>query len=161
TRRLCQPCAAADAKTPGAQGPVAQAAGQEPATRLHAGAHAHVFQEWKNQVRDRAGQRQAKLGQTRNRAPTNGRSRSAGSNSKIKKGRINETKKIAIIAIIAGIEKQPISCLRSRRSRAITAIIHGAIMEIKLITSSPADVETECLVIFALDHGEKQKSDAR
>jgi len=34
-------------------------------------------------------------------------------------------------------------------------------MEIKLITSSPADVETECLVIFALDHGEKQKSDAR
>ena len=34
-------------------------------------------------------------------------------------------------------------------------------METKLVVSSPSDVETECLVIFALDHGEKQNSDAR
>src|SRR5215471_7691163 len=34
-------------------------------------------------------------------------------------------------------------------------------METKLIVSSPSDVETECLVVFALDHGQKQQNDAR
>src|SRR5215471_13346935 len=34
-------------------------------------------------------------------------------------------------------------------------------MQTKLIVSSPADVETECLVVFALDHGEKQANDLR
>jgi leucyl aminopeptidase len=34
-------------------------------------------------------------------------------------------------------------------------------METPLMVSSPADVETECLVVFALDHGEKHKNDPR
>ncbi|HEY6969009.1 MAG TPA: leucyl aminopeptidase [Candidatus Angelobacter sp.] len=34
-------------------------------------------------------------------------------------------------------------------------------METKSIVSSPSDVETECLVVFALDHGQKQQNDAR
>lgn len=34
-------------------------------------------------------------------------------------------------------------------------------MDIKLIVGNPAEVETECLVVVAVDHGDKQKSDAR
>jgi hypothetical protein len=34
-------------------------------------------------------------------------------------------------------------------------------MEIKLAIANPADVETECLVAFALDHGDKQKPDPK
>jgi leucyl aminopeptidase len=34
-------------------------------------------------------------------------------------------------------------------------------MDLRLITSSPAEVETECLVAFALDHGDKQKTEAK
>ena len=34
-------------------------------------------------------------------------------------------------------------------------------MEAKLIVGNPAGVETECLVVFAVDHGEKQKNDPR
>ncbi len=34
-------------------------------------------------------------------------------------------------------------------------------MDIRLITANPAEVETECLIVIALDHGDKQKADAR
>jgi leucyl aminopeptidase len=34
-------------------------------------------------------------------------------------------------------------------------------METPLMVSSPADVETECLVVFALNHGDKHKNDPR
>jgi leucyl aminopeptidase len=34
-------------------------------------------------------------------------------------------------------------------------------MDLRLISSSPAEVESECLVAFALDHGDKQKSEAK
>jgi leucyl aminopeptidase len=34
-------------------------------------------------------------------------------------------------------------------------------MDTKLIVGNPADVETECLVVIALDHGEKQKNEPR
>jgi leucyl aminopeptidase len=34
-------------------------------------------------------------------------------------------------------------------------------MDTKLINGNPAEIETECLVVIALDHGEKQKSEAR
>jgi leucyl aminopeptidase len=34
-------------------------------------------------------------------------------------------------------------------------------MDLRLITSNSAEVETECLVAIALDHGEKQKNEAR
>jgi leucyl aminopeptidase len=34
-------------------------------------------------------------------------------------------------------------------------------MDTKLITASPAEVETECLVVFALDHGDNKKPEPR
>src|SRR5258708_1881865 len=34
-------------------------------------------------------------------------------------------------------------------------------MDIRLITAKPAEVETECLIVVALDHGDKQKTEAR
>src|SRR5690349_10760570 len=34
-------------------------------------------------------------------------------------------------------------------------------MEIRLTAANPADVDTECLVAIALDHGGKQKSEPR
>ena len=34
-------------------------------------------------------------------------------------------------------------------------------MDTKLITGNPAEVDTECLVVIALDHGEKQKTEPR
>jgi leucyl aminopeptidase len=34
-------------------------------------------------------------------------------------------------------------------------------MDTKLVVGSPAEVETECLVVIALDHGEKQKNEPR
>src|SRR5215469_2975271 len=34
-------------------------------------------------------------------------------------------------------------------------------METKLIAGNAAEIETECLVVVALDHGDKRKSDAR
>ena len=34
-------------------------------------------------------------------------------------------------------------------------------METKLIAGNPAEIETECLVVVALDHGDKHKNDAR
>jgi leucyl aminopeptidase len=34
-------------------------------------------------------------------------------------------------------------------------------MDLRLISSSPAEVESECLVVFALDHGDKQKSEPK
>jgi leucyl aminopeptidase len=34
-------------------------------------------------------------------------------------------------------------------------------MDIRLIAANPAEVETDCLVVFALDHGTKEKSEAR
>src|SRR5215468_244420 len=52
---------------------------------------------------------------------------------------------------------------RSRRAfaKAITARSCTKIMDLNLITSNSAEVETECLVAIALDHGEKQKNEAR
>jgi leucyl aminopeptidase len=34
-------------------------------------------------------------------------------------------------------------------------------MDVRLISSNPAEVESECLVAFALDHGDKQKSEPK
>src|SRR5215472_10432195 len=34
-------------------------------------------------------------------------------------------------------------------------------MDLRLISSSPAEVESECLVVLALDHGDKQKSEPK
>ena len=34
-------------------------------------------------------------------------------------------------------------------------------MEIKLAIANAADVETECLVTFAVDHGDKQKPEPK
>ena len=48
---------------------------------------------------------------------------------------------------------------RKIQDRGQAPEIENAIMDIRLIAANPAELETECLVVFALDHATNAKPD--